>query len=64
MYITSGSCTNTVQLKVSVCKLPKSTESNRGDTVKPEVFTYPLFHEFQDIGKFAKTMGHEYSNRN
>jgi len=50
MYITRESCTNTVQLKVSVCKLPKSTESNRGNTVKPEI----LFHEFHDIGKFAK----------
>jgi len=34
------------------------------NTVKPEIFTCPLFHEFLDLCKFAKITGREYSNVN
>ena len=33
-------------------------------TVKPKIFTCPLFHEFHDLSKFAKITGHKYSNGN
>jgi len=28
-------------------------------TVKPEIFAFPLFREFRDLGKFAKITGRE-----
>jgi len=31
-----------------------------GGTVKPNNFVFPLFCEFRDLSKFAKTMGSEY----
>ena len=34
------------------------------NTVKPEIFARPLFHEFHDLDKFAKITGREYSNGN
>ena len=33
------------------------------NTVKPEIFTCPLFREFRDLGKFAKITGREYGGR-
>jgi len=33
-------------------------------TVKPEIFACPLFRKFRDLCKYAKIMGHEYSNVN
>jgi len=33
-------------------------------TVKPNIFTWPIFHEFRNLSKFAKITGRTYSNSN